>query len=259
MSAPIATRMTTRHLVLIHGAWQGGWTFDAWRPHLQARGWQVHALDLPGNGWGPKASTPASLDSYVEHVVQAIEAIGEPVVLLGHSGGGVTASAVAERIPERIACLVYLAGMMLPSGTGFAELMQRCRLEQPELDLSGIGPYLYWDGELSSVPPDAALRIFLHDCEPGAADRAANLLRPQAESGRALIAQLSPERWGRVPRIYVEALADRSVALPLQRRMQALSPGAQRLSLDCGHVPQLAQPALLTQLLCDALETRLPL
>jgi pimeloyl-ACP methyl ester carboxylesterase len=64
---------------------------------------------------------------------------------------------------------------------------------------------------------------------------------------------LSAERFGRVPRIYIEALRDRSVLLPLQRKMQALVPGATVRSIDCGHVPQLARPAELATLVCDAL------
>ena len=67
------------------------------------------------------------------------------------------------------------------------------------------------------------------------------------------MAALTPERFGRVPRIYVEALNDRSVVLEVQRQMQHLSPGAQILSIDSGHVPQLAQPARLADMLDGAL------
>lgn len=245
----------SRHIVLIHGAWQGSWAFDAWAPSLRASGWNVHAVDLPGNGWGPQADAPANLDSYCDAVVAVIEAIGAPVVLLGHSGGGITASQVAERIPERLQALVYLAGMMLPSGMTFIELIQQCQAAQPEQDFAGISRHLSFsaDGRSSTVAPAGALETFLHDCPPEAAQRAASLLRPQPESGRDLRPQLSAARYGRVPRLYIEALLDRSVTLPLQRAMQRLSPGAQVLSLACGHVPQLACPQALTELLDHAL------
>jgi len=57
-----------------------------------------------------------------------------------------------------------------------------------------------------------------------------------------LIPTWSPERFGRLPRLYVEAKKDRSVVLPVQRRMQQLVPGAEVVSLDTGHVPQVAAP-----------------
>ncbi|WP_395320002.1 alpha/beta fold hydrolase [Variovorax sp. UC74_104] len=244
-----------RHLVLIHGAWQGGWAFDAWLPCLHARGWHAHALDLPGNGWG--APGPASLVAYVDHVVAKVESVGERVVLVGHSGGGLIATAVAERIPRKIQCLVYLAGMMLPSGLTYAELLRQAACDHPGQDLRGIGPHLAWtpDRRFSYVPEAAALSFFLQDCEEGAARRAASLLRPQAEAGRAISVEWTAERAGQVPRVYVEALQDRSIPLVMQRCMQALVPGAHRVELDCGHVPQLANPEELTLQLAAALAT----
>lgn len=242
-------------MLLIHGAWQGSWAWDAWLPELAARGWTARAVDLPGNGAHPSrdAGLAVSLQTYVDALTQALAAFEGPVVVVAHSGAGVLASQLAEAMPERIACLVYVAGMMLPAGMGYAELVDASVADVP--DASGIAPYLQWskDGSATVVPVDAALDIFLHDCPPDAARRAAAKLTPQQESGRTLVTTLSAERFGRVPRIYVEALRDRSVLLPLQRRMQALVPGAIVRSIDCGHVPQLARPAELATLVCETL------
>lgn len=245
-----------RHIVLIHGAWQGSWAFSAWTPMLAAHGWHVHAVDLPGNGWPPAADAPANLATYTAHVVDLLQTLDEPAIVLGHSGGGITASQVAEAVPERVAGLVYLAGMMLPSGMTFLDLVASTSRAWPDVDLSGIGPWLERsaDGLRTSVRIEGALRCFLQDCEPGAARAAAALLRPQPESGRAMCNQLSAERYGRVPRVYVECRDDRSVLLPLQQRMQQLSPGALCLPIDCGHVPQLAQPERLTTLLLPIID-----
>ena len=241
------------HIVLIHGAWQGSWAFDAWTPYLRAQGWKPHGIDLPGNGWGNPG--PASLAAYVDHVCAVLNDIGEPVVLVGHSGGGLIATAVAERMPERIVCLVYLAGMMLPSGMSYAELIRQVASEMPGVDLTGIGARLVWtpDRRFSIVPEDAALAVFLQDCDEVAARQAAAKLCPQDEAGRAIIIEWTTARAGRVPRIYVEARQDLSVPLVLQRRMQELVPGAHCISLDCGHVPQLAQPGELTKQLAKML------
>jgi len=238
----------TRTLVLIHGAWQGSWAFDAWRPLLEARGWRTVAVDLPD--LLPQAGD--GLDCYAAHVADVLAAQPGPCVVLGHSGGGLTASQVAELVPDRVAALVYLVGMMLPSGMSFSDLIAA----QPTSDFGGIVPHLerLEGGTVTAVPPEAALDIFLHDCPPDAARIAAAKLRPQPEAGRAVTPRLTAERYGRVLRIYVEATQDRSIDIRLQRAMQALSPGATRITLDCGHVPQLALPDLLTERLCDALD-----
>ncbi|WP_084544726.1 alpha/beta fold hydrolase [Derxia gummosa] len=248
-----------RDLVLIHGAWQGAWAFDAWLPHLRAAGWRPHALDLPGNGHGPDAAAPASLDSYVAAVRRRLDApdlAGRRVVLVGHSGGGLTATQTAEAVPERIAALVYLAGMMLPSGGSFADVVRDCAAADPARGYDGIAPWLDWNADRSAsrVRTEGALEIFLHDCDPAAARAAAAKLGWQPETGRAMRPRWTPERHGRLPRIYVECTADRSLLLPTQRRMQALVPGALRISLDCGHVPQLVRPAELTARLGAALD-----
>ncbi|TSH98184.1 alpha/beta hydrolase [Verticiella sediminum] len=231
-------------LVLIHGAWQGSWAFDGWRPLLEAAGWQVHAVDLPGNDARAGSVAQANLEGYTEHVLHVLQRIGAPSVVLGHSGGGITASQVAQAAPERVHALVYVSGMMLPSGMSYAELIAECRRRDPAFHYEGVGPRLAWepDGSASRVPADAARDLFLHDCEPNAAAAAAARLCPQPEPGRDMRNRLSAARFGRVPRLYIECLQDRSVTLPLQRLMQALTPGAVRVSLDCGHVPQLACP-----------------
>lgn len=245
----------SRNMVLIHGAWQGSWAFAAWIPLLQAKGWNVTAVNLPGNDASTEDDIHAHLSGYTTHVLRVLESLDGPAVVIGHSGGGITASQVAQAAPERVSTLVYLAGMMLPSGMGYADVIRQCRAADPTFRYEGIGPHLLWneDHSASSVPLDAAMTVFLHDCNPTAALKAASRLCIQPEMGRAMLNQLSAERFGRIPRIYVECRHDRSVTLPLQQRMQQLTPGARRISLDCGHVPQLACPQELTDALLPVL------
>jgi pimeloyl-ACP methyl ester carboxylesterase len=233
-------------VLLIHGAWQGGWAWDAFAPRLSEAGFRPVAVDLPGNGSDATPPEAVTLDLYVGHVTRVLAEIG-PAHVVGHSGGGLVASAVAEATPERVRSLTYVAGMMLPSGMAFADLVAEMLPDQP--DIAGIGPHLVWseDRSTSSVPPAAALACFFDDCPPEPARAAAARLTPQPEGGRAVRATLTPGRFGTVPRLYVEASADHSVAPVLQRRMQALVPGAEIVVLPTGHAPQLAAPRLLAE------------
>lgn len=236
-------------VVLIHGAWQGSWVWGSMLPLLAKAGLKAVAVDLPGNGSDATPPDEVGLDCYLAHLQTVIDRLGRSVSLVAHSGGGVIASALGERCPESVARIAYVAGMMLPSSMGFADLVAEICPEHPEA--AGIGPHLAWTADrlVSSVPLAAAQAYFFHDCADGDARDAAAKLTPQPEAGRALRATLTAQRFGRIPRLYVEAAADRSVVLPCQRRMQQLVPGAQVVTLPTGHAPHLAAPSLLAEVL----------
>ncbi|WP_375464039.1 alpha/beta fold hydrolase [uncultured Methylobacterium sp.] len=246
-------------VVLVHGAWAGAWVWERLTPRLDAAGLETLALDLPGSGEDRTPAAEVSLERYVARIADALARLGRPASLVAHSGGGVVASAAAEAMPDRVARIAYVAGMMLPDGMTFAELIAQGREQDP--DAAGIGPHLVWsDDRLTSrVPGPAARAIFFHDCDEADARAAAARLTPQAERGRAVRAALTPARFGRVPRLYVEACHDRAVVPALQRRMCALVPGAARAVLPTGHAPQLSAPRRLAAALLPFLAPGTPL
>lgn len=241
-------------VILIHGAWQGSWVWARLVPYLEGAGLRTIPVDLPGNGADGSSPESASLARYVEHVGAIIAATTSPVALVGHSGGGVVATAVAERFRERVERVAYIAGMMLPPGMGFGDVLND--MKAAETGLLGIGPHLVWsdDRRVSSVPTEAAADIFLNDVPRDEALRLAGGLTPQGEGGRAISTTWTPGRFGTVPRLYVECADDRSVLLPVQRRMQELVPGAARVTLDAGHAPHVSQPARLAEVLVPFLK-----
>jgi pimeloyl-ACP methyl ester carboxylesterase len=133
--------------------------------------------------------------------------------------------------------------MMLPGGESFEEIVKSVVTDHPEA--VGIWPHLVWskDGLTSRVPAEAAISFFLQDCPEQDAAAAAARLTPQGEGGRAVTTPATAARYGRIPRLYVEALEDRSVVLPVQRAMQARAPGALVISMPTGHAPQFSAPA----------------
>lgn len=232
-------------VLLIHGAWQGSWVWEAFAPLLEESGFQPIPVDLPGNGADDTPPEAVNLDLYVSHLRSLIEAAGAPVAVIAHSGGGNAASALGEAMPEAITGIVYVAGMMLPSGMGFGDIVKEALPSHPEA--GGISPHLVWseDGLVSSVPAEAAARHFLNDLPRETALAAAAKLTPQPEGGRAAAPLLTAERFGRIPRLYIEATDDQSVFIYLQRRMQELVPGAEVATLDTGHAPHVSAPGLL--------------
>lgn len=247
-------RMGGDPVVLIHGAWQGSWAFSRLVPLLQAEGLEAYAVDLPGNGRDGLDPAEVTLSHYLDYARGLLTRIGRPVSLVGHSGGGAVASAIAEVLNEKVARIAYVAGMMLPSGVGFSNIQETAMRNNRGTD--GVTPHLLWssDGRVSTVPQAAALRYFFDDCLPEDAADATARLTPQGEGGRAIRTVTTAERFGRLARLYVEATADRSVPLVVQRRMQLLCPGASVVSLPTGHVPQLSAPRRLAAALLPFLK-----
>ncbi|BCI68171.1 alpha/beta fold hydrolase [Acetobacter aceti] len=249
---------TSEPMILIHGAWQGSWVWDGFIAALEQRApgrYTPIPVDLPGNGADGAPPECASMESYLAYLDAIIARLTGLFTLVAHSGGGVVASALAERHPERVRCIVYIAAMMLPSGMGFGEVVQRLLPQDPTA--SGITPWLLWpvEKEISVVPPEAAIAFFLQDYAPGPAVIASHRFTPQGEQGRALTAQLTPERYGTIPRLYVQATQDRSVTFALQKLMCELAPGAAIRSVDTGHAPHVVAPDILLDAMLPWLNT----
>lgn len=111
-------------LVAVHGAWAGGWHFRKIAPLLEAKGWQVHRPTLSGLGEHfNTARAEIGLATHIDDIVNYIlfEDLHD-VILLGHSYGGMVITGVADRIPARIARLVYLDASLPENGESLLQL-----------------------------------------------------------------------------------------------------------------------------------------
>lgn len=241
-------------VILIHGAWQGSWGWAHLMPLLEAAGLEVHAVDLPGSGTECVPASEITLETCLDYLGDLISQIGRPVSLVGHSGGGVVATAAGERFFEKVGRVAFVAGMMLPSGMNFGQLQDELKSQDGFSD--GISSHIIYnvDRTSSTVPVAEAARYFFNDCPDDVAMAAARKLTPQAEGARAILPGWTQDRFGQLPRLYIECMDDRSVVLLAQRRMQQLVPGAEVKSLPTGHAPQLSNPTLLADALIPFLK-----
>ena len=147
--------------VLIHGAWHNHSVWDRVTPILKANGFAALTLDLPGAGVNAIAPTslkrspfdPAAFaaerspvagvtqaertQAVVALVKEAASISDGRVVLVGHSAGGMTISAVAEQVPNLLLAAVYLAGFMVPNGMPLLGMLQHDSLS------SALAPRLF--------------------------------------------------------------------------------------------------------------------
>lgn len=96
--------------VLVHGGGHGGWCYQPVARILRAEGHDVYTPTLTGLGEREHLlSSAVDLDMHITDVVKVLqfEDLHE-VILVGHSYGGMVVTGVADRVPERIANIVYL-------------------------------------------------------------------------------------------------------------------------------------------------------
>src|SRR5580658_10519078 len=104
--------------VLVHGAWHGSWCWKRVRGALQKQGHEVFTPTLSGVGERSHLLTQQiDLDTHTLDVLNLIQWEElDDIVLCGHSYGGMVATGVADRIPERIRALVFLDAFVPESG-----------------------------------------------------------------------------------------------------------------------------------------------
>jgi pimeloyl-ACP methyl ester carboxylesterase len=226
--------------VLVHGALHGGWCWHKLVPLLEAEGHRVLAPDLPGMGMDRTPLSDVTMGLWADFVAQRSRAAGEPVVLVGHSRGGAVISETAELAPEVALGLVYIAALLLPAGkkpfdAGVAEGAQSAaeslRAASDEISVR--------------VDPEAARGLFYHRASAAEAAWASAQLCPEPLAPNIVPLTVTAERWGRVPRAYIECLDDRVLPIGLQRAMQAALPCDPVVTMDSDHSPFLCAPRVL--------------
>lgn len=229
-------------LGLIHGGWHGAWCWDKVAPLLEQAGHEVVRFDLPGHGEDRTPAVEVTLEGYTGRVVEALDALSEPVVLVGHSLGGTVISQVAERRPEKIEKLVYVCALLLPSGKSALEasqedgdsvVMQGARVEEDQgrvlLSEEGMKEALY------------------HDCPEEDFERARRLINPQPLAPLATPVEVTEGNFGGVRRTYVHTTRDRAVSPPAQEKMYTELPCEKVVSMETGHLPFFAAPEELAK------------
>jgi len=100
--------MTAAPIILVPGFWLGAWAWDEVVADLRADGLDVSALTLPGLESADADRSSITLSDHVDAIVEAVTAADVPVVLAVHSASGFSGYAASDRVPDRIAAMVYV-------------------------------------------------------------------------------------------------------------------------------------------------------
>ena len=103
-------------VILVPGFWLDASSWDGVVPALEAAGYSVEALTLPGLESADADRSDITLRDHVDAVIARIDATDAPVVLVGHSGGGSIIAGAADARPDRVARAIYVDSG--PTGEG---------------------------------------------------------------------------------------------------------------------------------------------
>lgn len=217
----------------MHGAWHGSWCWAEVERILQGRGVGTVTVDNPS-----VHAAPATLHDDADNVLRAIDAVGGPVVLVGHSyGGAIVTDAGAH---PAVAHVVYVAAFVLDDGESVITNALTGGEAGNELE-----PALRFEDDVAYVDPVLAGRVFYNDCSDAAASVAVRRLGPQSMVAFAGIPRAVA--WRSKPSTYVLCSEDRAVAPALQRSAAARTGAV--VELAAGHSPFLSRPDDLADLL----------
>jgi pimeloyl-ACP methyl ester carboxylesterase len=233
--------------LLIHGDWHGGWCWNRVVPLLQQAGHRVLAPDLPGHGQDHTPLSALTPQSSLNFLLELLDAQNEPVILVGHSSGGVLLTQLAERRPEKIKLLVYLSAFLLPLG-----VWPRSLAGQDTESLLPSALLVDQERQIVTIKPEAAREVFYADCTDEDAARATSLLVPEPlrmkapEEAPIKVPDIS------LPRVYISCLQDRALGPSLQQKMYTALPCQKVYTLPTSHSPFLSAPDQLTACLLDS-------
>lgn len=176
-------------VVFVHGAFCGGWAFDAFREPFEDAGYETHAPNLPHHERGADMELLAKsgVQDYCDAIVHYAKGLSAPPILVGHSLGGLVVQMAAMHTP--VSALV-LMGSSAPWGVIPMTLDETS---------NALGMFLLGDYWSRAIPPDYR------------AARASTLDRLEREEARRAFARFVPES-GKAVRETMQWWSDISMA-----------------------------------------------
>ncbi|HUN39999.1 MAG TPA: alpha/beta hydrolase [Acetobacteraceae bacterium] len=226
--------MTT--IVLVHGAYQGGWIWTRVAPMLRAAGHIVFAPSLDGCAERKHALRPGiTTETHAAEIADLLfyEDLHD-VVLVGTSSGGMVTCRAAEHARDRIGRIVLADALALMSGERIGEIVNRTARITTELT---TGP----------SPEDARNRMFA-SLDPATLEWA--LARYTPHPIAAMEEPVKLDRFWEQSWKASVIWCKRSVNPPVaHQRRAAETLKARWFELDTGHYPMLTEPDALARMI----------
>ncbi len=230
--------------LLIHGAWEGAWSWKETTVHLEKKGHTVKAIDLPGHGDDKTPTSEINMALYANRVKEELSRTEDQVILVGHSFGGFVISQVAEEMPEKIEKLVFVASALPYQGKTAIEVFE----EDEESEF--LKNLIFSNDQSTATMTRETIKNVIFT---GATDKQIDALLPSlvVQATKPFFEQVitTPKNFGSVPKAFVETTLDRVISLKHQRYVQKMTGITEKVTLKYGHVPLETAPENLAKAL----------
>lgn len=142
-------------LLVAHGAWSAGWAWKKMHPLMTAAGLRLITPTYTGLGERAHLANPSiDLETHIQDMLGVIKYEQlDKLVLIGHSYGGMVATGVADRVPERISELVYLDAFVPTDGQALLDIVSPAAAQRIRASAkTGDG----WRVAANPLPPDTS-------------------------------------------------------------------------------------------------------
>jgi pimeloyl-ACP methyl ester carboxylesterase len=224
------TNATNMNIVLVHGAYVDASSWSKVIPILQNAGHKVIAVQLPLH----------SLADDVATVKRAIELVGGPVILVGHSYGGFVITNAAYNNPN-VKGLVYIAAFAPNEGQSFGNFVDVTKAPK--------GLLVFDSGGFVYLNPEMFPQVFAQDIDVAQAKVMAATQKPYNQS--ILDEKSGPPAWKQLPSWYQISENDHAIP-PDAERMFAKQINATTISLASSHASPVSHPNEVAQLILNA-------
>ena len=226
----MATNATNMNIVIVHGAWADASSWSKVIPILEKAGHRVIAVQLPLH----------SLADDVATVKRAIDLLGGPVILVGHSYGGMVITNAGYNNPN-VKGLVYVAAFAPQEGQSLGTFVDVTKLPKNLLIIDS--------GGFAFINPAMFAGAFAQDVNSTEADIMAVVQKPLSTS---IFAEKSgPPAWKQLPTWYQISENDRMIP-PAVEQMFAKQMNATTISLPASHASYVSHPNEIAQLILNA-------
>ncbi len=220
------------NIVLVHGAWADGSSWDAVIRRLQADGYRVTAPQFP----------MTDLAADVARLREVLAAQDGPTIVAGHSYGGQIMTALGTDAPN-VAGLVYIAAFGIDEGESLGALLAQGPVTPALAHMVTDKQGFTWLSE------DDFINHFAADVDPVQA-KAMHAVQ-QALAASALGTKMGVPAWKTIPSWYLVAANDQAIP-PDAERQFASRMGAVTIEIPSSHVAMVSHPDDVTQLIKNA-------
>lgn len=229
--------------VLVHGAWQGAYSWKQVKAELEKKGNKVVLVELPGNGEDQTDPGKITMDTYSAKVIEAVSAQHGKVVLVGHSMGGMVISATAEAVPEKIERLIYVAAFVPKNGESLGSLGGGD--QQSEL-----GKFLKPEGASLDISDHSQIaRLMCDDGTDAVKQELTAKYRPAPIIPFSNPVALTSKNFGGVVKSYIRTTKDLAIGINLQNQMIKDAAISDVHDIVSSHSPHLSMPKELSGML----------